>query len=51
MMMLCSVQVETDADVKERKELARIAIVDQNGNTFYHSFVRPKNRIVDYITQ
>ena len=31
--------------------LARVAVVDENLKTVYHTFVKPKLRIVDYLTK
>ncbi|XP_055609264.1 RNA exonuclease 5 [Uranotaenia lowii] len=32
-------------------ELTRVSIVDEQGNEFYETLVRPDNKIVDYVTQ
>ncbi|XP_062541610.1 uncharacterized protein LOC134209635 isoform X2 [Armigeres subalbatus] len=32
-------------------ELTRVSIIDEQGNEFYESLVRPDNKIVDYLTQ
>lgn len=32
-------------------ELTRVSIIDEQGNEFYESLVRPTNKIVDYLTQ
>lgn len=32
-------------------ELTRVSIVDEQGNQFYETLVRPKNKIVDYVTR
>lgn len=32
-------------------ELTRVSIIDEQGNEFYESLVRPSNKIVDYLTQ
>lgn len=32
-------------------ELTRISVVDESLNTIYDTFVKPENRIVDYLTR
>lgn len=32
-------------------ELTRVSIIDEEGNEFYETLVRPENKIVDYLTQ
>ncbi|XP_058462513.1 RNA exonuclease 5 isoform X2 [Malaya genurostris] len=32
-------------------ELTRVSIIDEQGNEFYETLVRPDNKIVDYLTQ
>ncbi|XP_053689979.1 uncharacterized protein LOC128738685 [Sabethes cyaneus] len=32
-------------------ELTRVSIIDENGDEFYETLVRPDNKIVDYLTQ
>ncbi|XP_058832773.1 RNA exonuclease 5 [Topomyia yanbarensis] len=32
-------------------ELTRVSIIDEQGNEFYETLVRPSNKIVDYLTQ
>lgn len=32
-------------------ELTRVSIIDEDGNEFYETLVRPENKIVDYVTE
>lgn len=44
------VDCEMCRTIKAENELARVSIVDENYKSIYESFVRPDNKIIDYLT-
>lgn len=37
-------------EIKEKHEIGRVSIVNYNGHILFDEFIRPKNRIVNYLT-
>lgn len=37
-------------DIKEKHELGRVSIVNYNGNVLFDEFIRPKHKIINYLT-
>ena len=37
-------------EIKEKHELGRVSIVNYNGHILFDEYIRPKNRIINYLT-
>ena len=37
-------------EIKEKHELGRLCIVNYNGHILFDEFIRPKNKIINYLT-